>query len=379
LLLYSCGFANEIYCRVRTRNYIKITIFTKKGEKIIMKKNIRIKDIAKKAGVSVGTVDRVLHNRGEVSVVTKEKILSIVKEFDYRPNILARALTLKKVYTFAVLIPYADNNNPYWAHPLKGILHAEQNLKDYNIKIEKFFFNQNSKKEFRIQFENLIKLNPQGVLLAPVFSDEVQEFTSKLQGNDIPFVFINSDKTNSKRLCFIGQDGFQSGLVAGRLASINLNKNDTILVVNITGDYKSKEHFVNRNNGFSHYFKEKPYKIIQIELKDNFTHIFDSVIAANPSVRSIYVTSSKVYKVAEYLKENSLKHIQLIGYDLIEANVKYLNHEYIDFLISQNSVKQGSKGISYLFKAVVKNETIEKQDLMPIDIITKENVKYYGA
>ena len=344
-----------------------------------MKKNIRIKDIAQKAGVSVGTVDRVLHNRGEVSIETKKKVLSIVKEFDYQPNILARALTLKKIYTFAVLIPRADDNNPYWEHPLRGIFNAEQNLKDYNIKIVKYFFNQNSKKEFRKQFEELIQLNPQGVLLAPVFSDEVQKFTSKLLDRDIPFIFINSDKSNSKRLCFIGQDDFQSGMVAGKLASINLNKKDTILIVHITNDYKSKEHFVNRNNGFCHYFKEKSQNIIQIELKDNFSQIFNSIITANPSIRSIYVSSSKVYKVAKYLKENSLKHVQLIGYDLIDENIEYLNQGYIDFLISQNSVKQGSKGINYLFKVVVKNETIEKQDLMPIDIITKENVKYYGV
>ncbi|MEN8122261.1 MAG: LacI family DNA-binding transcriptional regulator [Bacteroidota bacterium] len=342
-----------------------------------MKKNIRIKDIAEKAGVSVGTVDRVLHNRGEVSVVTKEKILSIVKELDYHPNILARALTSKKIYTFAVLIPSADNSNSYWTHPLKGIHNAEHNLKDYNIKIEKFFFNQNSKKEFQEQFKNLIKLNPQGVLLAPIFSDEVQKFTAKLLESDIPFVFINSDKANSKRLCFIGQDDFQSGMVASKLASINLSNNDTILVVHITKDYKSKEHFVNRNNGFLHYFKEKSQKIIQVELKDNFTHDFDEIFALNPSIRSIYVLSSKVYKVAEYLKANSLKHIQLIGYDLIKENIGYLNQEYIDFLISQNSEKQGYRAINYLFKAIVKNETVPKQDLMPIDIITKENVKYY--
>lgn len=342
-----------------------------------MKKNIRIKDIAQKAGVSVGTVDRVLHNRGEVSIVTKEKVLSIVKEFDYQPNILARALTLKKVYIFATLLPQADYENPYWEQPLKGIRKAEKNLSEYNIKIEKFFFNQNSKEEFQEQFENLININPHGVLLAPVFTNEVQKYTSELLENNIPFIFINSDKKDSERLCFIGQDDFQSGVVAGKLASINLNDDDVILVINITRNYKNKKHFVNRNNGFFHYLKNKPYKVIQIEVKDNCNAVLDSIIITNSLIRSIYVSGSKVYKVAEYLKTKSLKHIQLIGYDLIDENIEYLNQEYIDFLISQNSVKQGSKGINYLFKAIVKNETIEKQDLMPIDIITKENVKYY--
>ena len=62
-----------------------------------MTKNIRILDIAKKAGVSIGTVDRVLHQRGEVSEETREKILKIIREFDYRPNILASTLASKKI------------------------------------------------------------------------------------------------------------------------------------------------------------------------------------------------------------------------------------------------------------------------------------------
>ena len=45
-------------------------------------KTVRIKDIALKAGVSIGTVDRVLHNRGEVKAATKEKVLAIAKKLN---------------------------------------------------------------------------------------------------------------------------------------------------------------------------------------------------------------------------------------------------------------------------------------------------------
>lgn len=58
-------------------------------------KQVRIKDIAKLSGFSIGTVDRVLHNRGEVAADTKEKILKIARELDYKPNIVAQALTTK--------------------------------------------------------------------------------------------------------------------------------------------------------------------------------------------------------------------------------------------------------------------------------------------
>jgi LacI family transcriptional regulator len=57
---------------------------------------IRIKDIAEKAGVSIGTVDRVLHNRGDVRSETREKILQIVKEMGYTPNLFCQITCIKK-------------------------------------------------------------------------------------------------------------------------------------------------------------------------------------------------------------------------------------------------------------------------------------------
>ena len=344
-----------------------------------MLNKIRIKDIADKAGVSIGTVDRVLHDRGEVSKKTKEKILAIIEAYDYHPNIMAQALTSKKTYVFATLIPKPDSENSYWEQPLKRIADAVKSLREYNIKLEQFFFNQNSKSEFKKQFENIIKIKPQAVLIAPVFATEAQSFTEILFESNIPFVFINSDIKNSKRLCFVGQDDFQSGMLAGKLASINLNSEDTVLVVNITKNYKNKRHYVNRNKGFMNYFKNKPFKVVKLELKDDFTKSFKLVLKENPDIRSIFVTNSKVYKVANLLKQSRLKDITLIGYDLIDENIKYLNNEFIDFLISQNSIDQGYKGIYYLFDSVVKKTPVKKEDLMPITIITKENIDYYGV
>lgn len=57
--------------------------------------NIRIVDIAKMAGVSVGTVDRVIHNRGRVSEENRKKVQAILEMVHYQPNLMARSLALK--------------------------------------------------------------------------------------------------------------------------------------------------------------------------------------------------------------------------------------------------------------------------------------------
>ena len=88
---------------------------------------VTIRDIAKRAGVSNGTVDRVIHNRGRVSKETAENIKKIVQELNYRPNIFARQLSLSKIFNFGVLIPQKDQDGNYWRLPIKGIEKAKRN------------------------------------------------------------------------------------------------------------------------------------------------------------------------------------------------------------------------------------------------------------
>ena len=61
-----------------------------------MGKTYRLKDIAELSGVSTGTVDRILHNRGKVSEEAQKKVEKVLKEIDYHPNLIARSLALKK-------------------------------------------------------------------------------------------------------------------------------------------------------------------------------------------------------------------------------------------------------------------------------------------
>ena len=74
-----------------------------------MTERIRIKDIAEKAGVSVGTVDRVLHNRPNVSKPALEKVKKVLTEMNYQPNVYASALAYNKSYTFFLLMPQHES------------------------------------------------------------------------------------------------------------------------------------------------------------------------------------------------------------------------------------------------------------------------------
>src|SRR2546421_11755374 len=112
--------------------YFENLIF--RAENQMRKKNIRIKDIAKAAGVSVGTVDRVLHNRGKVSEDALKKVTSILKANEYKPNIIARMLGSNRSYKIAVMLPNPDQD-PYWAITRMGIAEAESEWIHYGVQV----------------------------------------------------------------------------------------------------------------------------------------------------------------------------------------------------------------------------------------------------
>ena len=94
--------------------------------------NYTIKDIARMAGVSAGTVDRVLHNRGDVSPKSKAKVQKVLDEIHYQPNVFAIGLAAKKKYSFLCLIPYYIEHD-YWHSVVGGIERARQELRPFNV------------------------------------------------------------------------------------------------------------------------------------------------------------------------------------------------------------------------------------------------------
>ena len=97
--------------------------------------NYTIKDIARMAGVSAGTVDRVLHNRGDVSPKSKAKVQKVLDEIHYQPNVFAIGLAAKKKYSFVCLIPYYIEHD-YWHSVVGGIERARQELRPFNVSVD---------------------------------------------------------------------------------------------------------------------------------------------------------------------------------------------------------------------------------------------------
>ncbi len=345
---------------------------------------VRIKDIALRANVSTGTVDRVIHNRGRVAEDVKKRVFKIIKELNYEPNLMARMLGSKKHYVLAALLP-GHNYDAYWLAPKLGIEKAEQDLKQYGISVEQFVFDPQSVDSYIEKAAEITRMNPDGILLSPIYYKETLSFFEQWREQGIPFVLFNTQIAEYDPLSYIGQDSYQSGLVAAKLAHFGQPNPCSILIAHIDEEISNAQHLVKKEQGFRNYFVqnnlEHQYNILRVELKrsslSGFIKQLDETIEKTLDLKQIFVTTSQAYDVAKYLEQRRITNIKLIGYDLIPPNLHYLEKGSISFLINQNPKGQGYWGIYQLVEHLVFKKEVPILKYLPLDIVTRENLNYF--
>jgi len=341
-------------------------------------KKYTIKDIAELAGVSKGTVDRVLHDRGKVSKKAKERVSQVLKEIDYQPNLIARSLKNNKTYRISVLIPDAEADH-YWIPAEKGINEAELEFKPFGLILDKFYFHPKKKKSFLSKAELAIASKPDAILMAPVFHKESLRIFQDCKRNDITVASFNNHIDNLSLEPFIGQDLEQSGRLAASLIDRITKRDSRIAVVHID----EEAHMRQKEIGFRDYFKEKHKagkQIVTYSIKNGNNVDLENEISlfltSHDAISAVFVTNSKAYLIVDILKKEN-KYIKIVGYDLLSENLRFLRRGHIDFLIHQKPYRQAYQGVSYLAENLLFDKEIPSQKLLPIDVITEENVKYY--
>jgi LacI family transcriptional regulator len=347
-------------------------------------KKARIKDIAKLAGVSIGTVDRVIHNRGEVAEKTRLKVQKFLDETNYSPNLMAQVLKSKKRYHLVSLLPEPTEFSSYWLkHPL-GMERAVNELDPFPVNLTQITFDIQNEEDFQKKTEIVLNQKPDGVLMAPIFKSESTAFCKRLNNLKIPFVFIDGFIENTDYLSYTGENIYQSGRVAGQLIDIVTSELKDILVVNIARNIQNVHHLNTRTLGFLSYLEKTGInrgKKIKINIpdpsSDTICREMDNAIAENPGIGSIFITGSKSYLIALYLEKRKINSINIIGYDLLDENIKYLKSGITRFLIGQRPEEQTYKGIRKLFDFLSSHKIPDKIEYLPVDIVTSENVDFF--
>ncbi|WP_420321195.1 LacI family DNA-binding transcriptional regulator [Flagellimonas sp.] len=341
-----------------------------------MRKKYTIKDIATAAGVSIGTVDRVLHNRGKVSKKALLSVNNALKEFNYKPNPIARTLKNNTVYSIKVLLPDSVGD-PFWLFGKQGIEEVVDEYAAFDIDISVHYYNPSEPKSLLEVGMGLLGQHIDAFLFVPLFEKESDLLLEELKNRDVLTGTFNSFHGSTVDL-YVGLDLFTSGRVAAKLMAEALKAPTKIALVHIDEESTNAVHLREKERGFRQFFDELvDYEVITFALgAEGFEQRFANFIEGNEQVDGIFVTTSKAYRIVKALNGIGRTKV-VVGYDLLEKNIEALKAGDIKFLIHQSPKLQASLGLKGLVDNLLLGKEFSKKSLLPIQIINSENVDSY--
>jgi LacI family transcriptional regulator len=344
-----------------------------------------VKEIARRAGVSIGTVDRVLHHRKDVSAKTKARVEAIIRSLGYQPNVLARHLALNRHYVVRVLLPRSDQDSGYWRICRAGIEAGMAALGAYDASLHIDEFDRYDLPAFRTLLEGIVTDPGDGLLVAPVLPEEFLPALARLDSS-VPYVFFDAALPGARPFASVGQDAAQAGHLAGRVMSLLAPGARHLAAIN---PHAETRHVGQRIDGFRSYFATASATATPaIEVVDGSglddpgtcNRILSGLLSATPGLTGILVPSASGHVVGEWLARSGKKAgCALVSWDLVPANEACLRAGSIDCIISQNPFEQGRLGLDRLLRKVVRDRVEPGRVDLPIQLWFKENLPADGA
>ena len=343
---------------------------------------ITINDVAKASGVSKGTVDRVLHNRGEVSSRSRERVLKVIEELGYRPNIYASLLASKKVHKIVCIIPeFAPGD--FWELTDKGIKRGMELASSYGIPVVTVQYDQYDMESFQRACCMTLDENPTGVIIAPMFRMETLKFVKELDTRGIAYMYIDSKLEDDDYLAYFGMPMYQSGYLCADILTLGAPVS-SVNVIRIARDKKGlSDPTLTRRTGFvdyiSEHFPDCEIRNVFLDPKDRDMRfeVLDRMFDEMPS-EHLVMFNSRIHLVAEYLKERNIRGCRVIGFDVLEKNLSALRDGYVQALIAQHSDQQATAAIDAIIETAVLHRPLSKRDnFTQMDILNRYNCDYY--
>lgn len=331
-------------------------------------------EIAEKANVSKGTVDRVIHHRTGVSERTRKLIEAIIDEYGYEPNPIAAQLKINKEFVIGVLLPPLEHGGGYYSALYKGLCRAKDDLKAFKIKLDFVFFDRTIPGEAYKKGKELLSRKPDAFITMPVVPQEFSDLIPLI--GDIPYVFIDTPLGVTQPILTIAQNPYKGGYCAGRIMKMMRGSGTFACIRMFQSAYNLRE----RVRGFSDFFANDSGSRIIDTICTDFSNkgIYDfmeKLFTEHPDITGIFIPHTEVHLASVYLINHGLKsQVTVIGYDLQQNNRAGLLDGSIDCILGQRPEDQGFDAVYKLYQMCILHQEIPAQIDVPIDIYFKENI-----
>ncbi len=363
-----------------------------------------MKDVAREAGVSIGTVDRVLHNRGRFSQATADRVRAAAATLSFQPNLVASNLKRSQWRTLVAILPHPEQDGGFWQQVVDGINQAVQQLAHHYVRVRFAHYDRFDPRSFyRVSEEVVGVLCPSkvdgagaqapgeedqlgGIILAPTLQSASADLARRC--HPIPVVVLDGELPDVDLLCSISQESYESGLLAAKLLHFMAGPGRYASVVVGRDDY----HLLRRRSGFEEYFDgsvpmERIEAASERELREKIVDRF----RREPGIDGIFVANAAAHTVIDALRDGasadgagqavtshgSASRVSVVGYDLIPENIACLQDGSLAFVINQQPENQGYQAVYALYRHSILNERVENQIRIPVDLVTRETLQFH--
>ncbi|AEF85116.1 putative periplasmic binding proteins and sugar binding domain of the LacI family [Treponema primitia ZAS-2] len=339
---------------------------------------ITIKEIASLAGVSRGTVDRVLHNRGRVNAEVRKRVQAIVQKLEYKPSRAAKQLAVQKQKLKFGIICRSDVRG-FWSELLIGVDKITTELAEYEVKVLRRFFNYFRPEEHLALIDELYAEGISALAIVPLNDPSVRERLFQLKAAGITVVVLNSEIEGFEPFCYVGNDYYKSGrTAAGLLHLFARGKYQNIAVLKGTHYMMSHQQ---RIAGFMSELKALGTRCVVTEEADIimdpvFTYEKTMILLKeHPDIDAIFTVAGNAIPVCQAIKDLGLiGRIIHISFDLIPAAKLCLIEGSMTAVIGQEAYRQGYLPLKVLFDYLVCGiEPEERHILTHNEIFIKQN------
>lgn len=355
-------------------------------ESIVKKTNLKtsrsarptLDDVARVAGVSRATVDRVLNERGQVRDATATRVRNALNRIEYFPEQVSAVSALRGApLTFDFLMPDAPTG--YFRSFADCIKEYSEEWRHFGLTVRSHLIEGLESEAFAEKMSELSG-NSDGVALVAMDVPTIRQAIDDMTHQMIPVVTLVTDVSNTTRTGYVGIDNRAAGRTAGLFMGRFLNPKEKHRVAVFLGSHLYRGH-EERLAGFSGIIRERFPNIAistQNELFDSDERSFDiaeKLLQKEGELSGIYNIGGCTIPIAKALDASDRTNdVVLMGHELQRDTRRFLTRGVIDVIINQDIRQEIISAIQMLLNEHENKETMWKVSMPKVEVYCSENV-----
>ncbi|MBQ7825177.1 MAG: LacI family DNA-binding transcriptional regulator [Clostridia bacterium] len=336
-----------------------------------------IKEIARICGVSRGTVDRVVNNRGKVKPETEALILKTIAEHGYTKNIVGRALTVKKTEPVIGVI-LCSEGNPFFDDVIEGFRRAEADLRDYGVTLMiRTMCGHEVEQQLALIDELAERIS--ALAIQPINSSRIAERLIALKESGMPVVTVNTDIQSDARCCYVGSDYETGGAVAAGMMALVTGGQARLGI--IEGVHTLMGHVL-RQKGFEEHLKALSPAITIVARApalDDPAQAYraaQQMLQSHPEIDAMFIVAAGVYDACRAIIDAGREHdMRVVAYDDVPSTKEMVRRGLVRAVVCQQPFDQGYRAAREAFDMLLSGQMHEDRRLiMENQIKIAENI-----